>query len=98
MTKRLLLASLVLLAACSRAPSPAAGPEDPALAACRAEARNSPEVREVMRAMNTGNATQRDRIEAQRAVTEGRVFDECLRQRGLRRGGGVERVQPQGFF
>jgi hypothetical protein len=41
---------------------------------------------------------QEDRVNALRTEAEARAFDQCLRQRGIRRGGGVERVRPPGFF
>jgi hypothetical protein len=90
----------LLLAACARtpaAPPVASVPDTPEVAACRAEARNSPEVRNLARQVNMNNPTQEARVTALRAEAEGRAFNDCLRLRGLSRGGGVERVRPPGF-
>ena len=90
---------LLLLASCARAPTPPApsGPDSPEVAACRAEARNSPEVRNLGRQVNMNNPTQEARVTALRDEAEGRAFNDCLRRRGLSRGGGVERVRPPGI-
>ncbi|WP_270937733.1 phosphoribosylamine--glycine ligase [Falsiroseomonas oryzae] len=104
MTRRLPLALLLpalLLAACgSRGPAPrtAAAQEDPAVAECRTESRNSPEVRELFREENPANQTQHALVEQRRTEAERRAFRDCLRRRGVIHGGGVEQVRPALFF
>ena len=93
-------ALLPLLAACARTPAPPptpSVPDTPEVAACRAEARNSPEVRDIGHRMNPANTYQTARVAALRDEAEGRAFNDCLRRRGISRGGGVERVRPPGF-
>jgi hypothetical protein len=90
----------LFLAACSRAPAPVAatGGNDAVTAECRAEARNSPAVREAWRAQIPSNQTLEDRVRAEAAMAEANAFDDCLRRRGVRTGGGVERVRPSGWY
>jgi membrane-bound lytic murein transglycosylase B len=92
--------ALLLLAACggtAPAPSATANPADPAIAECREEARNSPEVRELWREANMNTPTQRERMRQRRSEVETRVYGDCIRRRGLVRGGGVEPVRrPSG--
>jgi len=96
MIPRPAFAVALLLGACSAAaPTP---PEDPGIAACRAEARSSPELRQVGRETLMGNSTNALRIDAQRAEVEGRALSDCLRRRGLMRGGGVEPVRRPTMF
>jgi hypothetical protein len=104
MTRATLLAlalPALLLAGCGRTPEErrvaAELPGDPVVAECREEARRSPAVRGVWREMNTLNRTQQDRLTAMAVEAESSAFDACLRRRGVIRGGGVERVRPQGF-
>lgn len=100
MKPALALSALLLLAACgggtaSRAP---AQPENPEFAACREEARSSAQVADIGRQMNLSNPTQMDRIAQAQAEAEQRAYRDCLRRRGLVRGGGVEPVRRQGLF
>jgi hypothetical protein len=96
----LLAPALLLLGACSRPVVPAAeaGPDDAVAAECRVEARSSPEAREVWRRQVPANIAVQDRLQGERAVAEANAFDACMRRRGVRRGGGVERVRPQNSF
>jgi hypothetical protein len=89
----------LLLAACARSPAPPTSPvaDSPEVAACRTEARNSPEVCSFSQRMNLANPTQMARTEALRDEAESRLFSDCLRRRGISRGGGVERVRPPGI-
>jgi hypothetical protein len=91
MTRATLLAlalPALLLAGCGSTPEErrvaAEMPNNPVVAECRAEARRAPEVRDVWRQMNTINRSQQDRLTAM-------AID-------VIRGGGVERVRPQGFW
>jgi hypothetical protein len=94
------LAALLLLAACARAPQTAATPqppENPEVAACRAEARGSGQTRDAGRQVNFSNPNQMDRVRQMEADAESRAFNDCLRRRGLVRGGGVEPLRRPGF-
>lgn len=97
-----LLASLALLlplAACGgRAPAPEPVPLDPGVAECRAEARNSAEVRRVERERVPGNTGNAMRVNEERSEVEQRLVTDCLRRRGLTRGGGVEPVRRPALF
>lgn len=87
---------LLALAACARGPTdprPEPGPPSAAEAQCRAEARRSPELRDVMREVNPGNPENLDRLRTQRVEVEGRLVAECLRARGQPAPGGVEPVR-----
>jgi hypothetical protein len=90
---------LLLLAACAGgAPAPpAAPPEDPVAAACRAEARGAPALRGLAQQANFDNPNNADRIGNERRQIEARLYGECMRRRGLTRGGGVEPVRRSGF-
>ena len=83
---------LLALAACSRGePAPPPEPEPPGTAECRAEARASPEYRDLFRSfapLQAGVQLGRDLRE-----TEARLIRECLQRRGLMRPG-VAPVQP----
>jgi hypothetical protein len=84
---------LLLLAACAaRAPEPPRMAEGPDQAACRAEAAQASTPRDTWRRMNDQNATLMDQLRAEAAQAQEAAFRECLRRRGVRRGGGVERV------
>ena len=105
MTRATLLAlalPALLLAGCGATPVErrvaAEIPNKPVVAESRAEARRAPEVRDVWRQMNTINRSQQDRLTAMAIDAESNAFDACLRRRGVIRGGGVERVRPQGFW
>lgn len=99
MCRMLALPLLLALAACggTSAPAPRAG-EDPQVAECREEARQSPPVRDLGRQMNFNNPTQMDRLREEQRAAEARVFQDCLRRRGLSRGGGVEPLRRPGLL
>ena len=93
------VAALLLLGACGGSPAPAPAPAESAeMATCREEARNASSVADFARQMNPSNPTQMDRIQAQRDEAESRAYRDCLRRRGVTRGGGVEPVRRQGIF
>lgn len=100
MHRMLVLPLLLVMAACGGTPAPVARPgEDPQVAECREEARQSPQSQELARRMNFNNPTQMDRVREEQRVAEARVFQDCLRRRGLSRGGGVEPLRrPSGLF
>lgn len=102
MRRSLSLLGLLLLAACTpayRADEAAfRGPDDPAHRECRAEAERSPEVVAVGRQAFLGNPAQQERIESGRQQVVARAYQDCLRRRGLIRGGGVEPVRRPGMF
>ena len=85
------LAALLALAACgTTAPRT---PEE----ACRAEARNTPAVREAEQRVNPAveNPNSRARVEGEAAAAERRAYLQCMRVRGLSPpGAGVEPRQP----
>lgn len=101
MRRSLLLAAL-LLGACTpayRADEAAfRGPDDPARRECRAEAENAPEVVAFGRQARLDNIPAQDRLAAQRQDAVTRAYQDCLRRRGLMRGGGVEPVRRPGMF
>jgi hypothetical protein len=91
----------LLLSACgggAQPPRAAAEPESPAVAACRDEARRSTQVANIGREQNISDPTQMQRIAQRQQEAETRAFRECLRLRGLSRGGGVEAVRRPGLF
>jgi|GEM_PF-1155266 len=89
----------LLLAACGGTPARQAGPpEDPAVAECRAEASRGDEVRNAWRTANLTGPGEQERTRARIAEAEARALNDCLRRRGVIRGGGVERVRPPSFF
>ncbi|HYF08879.1 MAG TPA: phosphoribosylamine--glycine ligase [Acetobacteraceae bacterium] len=87
--------ALLAIAGCARAPAPVADgpPPSPEVAACRAEARQSPETRAVAREMNMNNPGNLLRIREDQAEAEDRAFRDCLRRRNVPMPGGVERVR-----
>lgn len=94
-----LLMPVLLLAACGSSPTPQLQADSPAHAECREEARNSTQSRDYSRQVLIGNPTQEDRIRQLQADAERRAYTDCLRRRGLVRGGGVEAVRrPSGLF
>jgi hypothetical protein len=100
MTRALAItACLLALAACGgRSAAPGAQAESPVQAECRDEARQSPDRRDFYRRMVIGQVNQQDRIEAEIREAEARAYADCLRRRGVLRGGGVEAVRrPAGF-
>ncbi len=85
---------VLVLAACGGTPAPNA---DPVAAACRAEARAAPGAMAMDRQLNVANANNVYRLEQERAQAESRAFSDCLRARGVSRGGGVEPVRGRGL-
>lgn len=96
----LALIAILALAACGgRTPAPGPdAPADPGVAECRAEARDSPEMRRLQRERLLGNTTNEARVTVERDTLEQRLFTDCLRRRGLTRGGGVESVNRPALF
>ncbi|WP_372616798.1 phosphoribosylamine--glycine ligase [Falsiroseomonas sp.] len=93
----LALPALLLLGACggggaatARAP---AQPETPEVAACREEARASISSRDIARRQNFTDVNQMARIARMQEEAEQRAFRDCLRRRGVMRGGGVEPIR-----
>jgi hypothetical protein len=82
------------LAACGSTPRAPAEPENPVVTACRAEARGTAGALDFGREQNVANANHMDQLRQRRADAEARAMNDCLRARGLLRGGGVERVRP----
>ena len=80
-----------LLVGCTGLEPVAAPPimDDPA---CRAEARRGPE-RDAARQSNMTNQTQVRFLQNQENEAERRLYNDCLRRRGLPTPGGVEAVQ-----
>ena len=92
-------AVLLLLAGCGgdrHLTTRAAGPEQPGVAECRAEAREV-SVPGMARQANPANAMNTARLAQEREAVELRAFNDCLRRRGLSRGGGVEPVRRFGL-
>ncbi|MBS7792249.1 phosphoribosylamine--glycine ligase [Roseococcus sp. SDR] len=85
------LAALPLLVACTSLEPVAAPPimTDPV---CRDEARRTAE-RDVARQSNMTNQTQVRFLQNQENQEERRLYNDCLRRRGLPTPGGVEAVQ-----
>lgn len=100
--RRSLVLAALLLGACTpsyRADEAAfRGPDDPAHRECRAEAENAPSVVDAGRRALIGNVAQQDRLSAERQDAVARAYQDCLRRRGLIRGGGVEPVRRPGMF
>jgi hypothetical protein len=92
-------ACLFALSACGgRSAAPVAQAEGPVQAECREEARQNPASRDLARRLVIGQWSQQEGIEAQRQEAENRAYADCLRRRGVLRGGGVEQVRrPAGF-
>ena len=89
---------LPLLAACGSPARPPAEAEPAGFAECRAEAQRSGEAVNLGRQWMPNNPTQDERLAAERSAVVQRAFDECLRRRGLTRGGGVEMIRRPGMF
>ncbi|WP_368414892.1 phosphoribosylamine--glycine ligase [Falsiroseomonas sp.] len=89
---------LPLLAACGSPARAPAEPEPAGFAECRAEAQRSAEAVNLGRQWMPNNPTQDERLAAERSVVVQRSFEDCLRRRGLTRGGGVEAVRRPGMF
>jgi hypothetical protein len=86
-----LLALAAPLIGCSNARNTAA--DTPEQAECRRVARNDPAVRDALRPLSPGNNDQIIQGEVNRATD--RAFRNCLRDRGLPGGGGVEIPPPR---
>lgn len=101
MRRSIVLAAL-LLGACTpsyRADEAAfRGPDDPAHRACREEAERAPTVVAAGRQAFLGNPAQQERVANARQEAVARAYQDCLRARGLIRGGGVEPVRRPGMF
>ena len=84
----------LLLAGCSRTPNLASMPQptDPGVAECRDES-TMVASRALARESWPSNSINVIRIDRERQAAESRAFTDCLRRRGLARGGGVEPVQ-----
>ncbi len=95
MRAALILAVLLPLAACggTTRPVPMAGPQGPEAAACRSEAEASTPARNLGRQQNFDNPNLMDRLAREREQAVLRAYNDCLRRRGLVRGGGVEAVR-----
>lgn len=76
-----------------QAAAAAAAPEPPEAAICRAEARDSPEVRRLARELNAENLQNALRVGEERRVAEIRAYRDCMRRRGVAMPGGVEPVR-----
>jgi hypothetical protein len=92
------LGALLLLAACGSGRTALPGTADgPAQAECRAEARQSPEVEAQWRRVVIGLPSSEEQVRREQGQAETRAFTDCLRRRGLVRGGGVEPLRQPGF-
>jgi hypothetical protein len=93
---------LPLLAACgapARAPTRAPAEAEPAgYAECRAEAQQGATAVNLGRQWVPNSPNLDERLAAERDAAVQRGFNECLRRRGLVRGGGVEAVRRPGMF
>ena len=85
---------LLLLGGCGLfgPPGPQLPPQDdlPDARACRAEARNSPEVRALARQFYEPNQTNVDRMKGEVGRAQSRAYRDCMRARGHGPQGGVE--------
>jgi hypothetical protein len=92
------IAALLLLAACGggrgAAPEVASGP---AQQECRAEASQAPAVQDSWNRVVIGLPSSEERVRQERRQAESRAYTDCLRRRGLVRGGGVEPLRQRGF-
>jgi hypothetical protein len=85
---------VLLLAGCGGASRPAPAPETADMAACREEARAAAAVTsDLARRQNINNSSYTDRLRVEQSEAEARAYNDCLRRRGVLRGGGVERVR-----
>ncbi|MBP0493916.1 phosphoribosylamine--glycine ligase [Roseomonas indoligenes] len=93
MTRALLLAPLLVLAAC-RANDPLPPPASAAEVACRKEAQDSPAVDKGFERLQTQNPTQSQRVMSDIGFAEREAYLRCLRLKGLAAPGGVQPVRP----
>lgn len=94
------LATTLLLAGCGGGGAAVPAPDmanNPLHAACRAEARQSPAVAAESQRVVIGLPSSEERFAQSRQAAENRAFTDCLRRRGLARGGGVEPLRQPGF-
>lgn len=96
------LGLVALLAACGSRGEPApmrTDVDDPAaVQECRAQARNSQQVRDVQRTAWNENLYRMDSVNRNLREAEATAELDCLRRRGVVRGGGVEQVRPPSLF
>lgn len=90
------VAAVLLLAGCGGRAAPIMA-ETPAQAECRAEARQAPSVAAESRRVVIGLPSSEERFTRERQEAETRAYTDCLRRRGLTRGGGVEPLRQPGF-
>jgi hypothetical protein len=93
MTRALLLAPFLILAAC-RANDPLPVPTSAAEVACRNEGQAAPGVKSAFERLSDQNMTQRNRVMAEAAAAEKAAYQRCMRGKGLAPPGGVEAVRP----
>jgi hypothetical protein len=89
--------ALLLLAGCGGRVAQPEFADGPAQRECRAEASQAPEVRDAWRQVVIGNPTSEERVRRDQGRAESRAYTDCLRRRGLVRGGGVEPLRQPGF-
>lgn len=89
---------LPLLAACGGPARAPAEPEPAGYAECRAEAQQGASAVTLGRQWVPNSPNLDERLAAERDAAVQRGFNECLRRRGLVRGGGVEAVRRPGMF
>ncbi len=82
----------LLLAACAGA-APRQAALSPEQEACRSEAESSTPAQEFGRRWNPANENLMAELRAERTRAVEAAYRDCLRRRGVVRGGGVERVQ-----
>ena len=90
--KRCFLLMVLLLPACGGLEPVVVAPtmDNPE---CRQEARRSPEVRNIDRQSNFDNQTQMRRLTTLEHEAEARIYNDCMRRRGLSVPGGVAPIQ-----
>ncbi|WP_439595428.1 phosphoribosylamine--glycine ligase [Falsiroseomonas sp.] len=93
------LAGILLLAGCGGrgSPEPTASVTSPAQAECRAEAQRAPAVADQSRRVVIGLPYSEELASQARQEAESRAYTDCLRRRGLVRGGGVEPLRRPTF-
>ena len=93
------IAALLLLAGCGSGRQDALPDlaEGPVQQECRAEARQSPAVRQEWRRVVIGLPSSEEQVRHDQRQAESRAYSDCLRRRGQQRGGGVEPLRRPGF-